>query len=239
MIVLSNKTLAGLYLDGKTTYSRTSNTALSAEGVSVIAHAAEQCGIGFDPSGLLMLDEQNEKAHEAQRPTMEGVNHALEIIHTDPAILSESDFCLAEITRQLIACGANVQIESPDIAGYPEWVRELDWQRPADKTAGFLLQSGLEIESGYYPYPVDLIALDQMLKYGLGRPSTLAGHAEKFAERDLYQPETGVQEKGVRWAGMTRIFSCGRRLLLRLRKFWVQEKNMIATGRVSTGRLKF
>ena len=199
------KSLARLYLDGKTSYSRTSSMGLSAEGVSIVTHAAEQCGVGviFDPLRLPMVEEDNEQAHEVQRPTMEGVNRAIEIMRADPAILSEEDFCLAEMTRQLIACGANVRVETPDLDDYPAWTRELDWQRPTDASAAFLLQSGTDMESGYYPYPVDLIALDQMLKYGLGRPSTLAGHAEKFAGRNLYQPETGLTEKGMQWVGMT------------------------------------
>lgn len=204
-MMMVNKSLARLYLDGKTTYSRTSSSALSAEGVSIVAHAAEQCGVGaiFDPLRLPMVEEDNEQAHEVQRPTMEGVHRAMEIMRVDPAILSEEDFCLAEITRQLIACGANVQVETPALDDYPAWARELDWQRPTDASAAFLLRSGADMESGYYAYPVDLIALDQMLKYGLGRPSTLAGHAEKFAGRNLYQPETGLTEKGMQWVGMT------------------------------------
>ena len=197
------KSLARLYLDGKTTYSRTSSSALSAEGVSVVTHAAEQCGVGaiFDPSRLPMV-EDNEQAHEVQRPTMEGVHRAIEIMRVDPAILSEEDFCLAEITRQLIACGANVQVETPVLDDYPAWARALDWRRPADASAAFLLPR-TDMQAGYYPYPVELIALDQMLKYGLGRPSTLIGHAEKFAGRNLYTPETGLGEKGIQWVGMT------------------------------------
>ncbi len=135
-------------------------------------------------------------AHEAQRPTEAAIDKVAALLAVDTALLSDEEFALAEIGRMALSTGAEFEVEQADVSHLPDWAKNLPWARPSAAAEPLYHH---EPAAGVHAYDTDEIAFHHLVRCGLGKPSTLVGHARRFAARELYRPDTGLTEKGRRW----------------------------------------
>ncbi len=195
-----NQALQSVYEAGDTTYCRSSSRAFSSAGVAILGRIAARAGLPFNPECIPIHDLQAAGAHEAQRPTEAAMGKVVDLLPVDTALLSDEEFVLAELGRQGLLCGTEIQVDLPDVRHLPDWARGLPWERV---TAASACSYPARPEPGVYTYETDEIAFRHLVSFGLGKPSTLVGHANRFAMRKLYHPHTGLTHKGQRWLDLT------------------------------------
>jgi len=193
--------LQSVYESGDTSYCRSSSQAFAPAAIPILNRIATMVGLPFNPELIPVHALDADGAHEAQRPTEAAVDKVVDLLPVDTALLSDEEFVLAEIGRVGLSCAAELQIEIPDVRHLPDWAHDLPWERAVSEPSKDRLHS--EVEAGVYEYADDEIAFHHLVSFGLGRPSTLVGHAQRFAERKLYRPQTGVTGKGRRWLELT------------------------------------
>lgn len=114
-------------------------------------------------------------------------------------LLPESSLLLDRVARAMVRAAVDLPIERPETSGLPAWAQDLAWWRPSpDAPRAALSQAdgcGLHAEAMWMDLDADEIALVGLLEAGLGRPSSLADHAHRAAERGFVGPE-GLTELG-------------------------------------------
>lgn len=188
------------YMAGDLTYPRARDRALSQEGVAVIERLARALVLPFDAALLPRFGAHPARgAHEAPRPTRQGIERALEAVQAPLWAAEQDTLTLGQIARRLLLVAAPIEVERPDTQSLPEWAQGLSWSRPAPGTPTVL--------AGPPPpswrtrrYGLDELALRAMRRHGLGRPSTYVDHAERLAHRGIIHPRTGgLTARGRRW----------------------------------------
>lgn len=186
--------LQKLYEDGASSYPRSDNDALSDASVEVLAHVAERHRIPFDGSAIPRFTPSAAHPHEGVHPTVEG---AATIDLTIPTrMLSPADRVLQCITRSWLRQGSDLGVEIAATAHLPPWAQSIPWTRPTAQTPAALLFDGeRHPERSLTIYPLGAVALRLLSDEGLGRPSTLAAHADHLAERGMFDAN-GLTIKG-------------------------------------------
>ncbi|HBO5717285.1 TPA: type IA DNA topoisomerase, partial [Pseudomonas aeruginosa] len=100
---------------------------------------------------------------------------------------------LTIIARQAFESGLVVARERPNLDGLPDVIAGLDWSRDARRPMlPWRPVSSVATKGGSLGLDVSLV--QQMMKHGVGRPSTWPSHAARFADRgfvdDVYQLTT-------------------------------------------------
>lgn len=185
-----------LYERGKMSYPRAKDHAITRESFRRVEALARINGAGFDPSRFRAIRELGgEHAHEAPNPT------ALDIpVNRDMDQLGFEDQVLVHVVRNLIECGIPCQLETPrlvDLAGLDSAVANLRWHRVVP--TGERLWEPEPVEAGFKAWTKEQSLLHFMSRNGLGRPSTVLNHAEKFLSRDLTDDGFNLTAKGKAW----------------------------------------
>ncbi len=187
-----------LYEGGRMTYPRSRDGAVTAEAVRRVAAIAHRNGATFDAKMMLAVRRNGEEhGHEAPNPTVLDVpvNRAFERMGLD-------DQVLVHVTRQLIDCGTACAVSTPrlvDLVGLPEGV-PTNWTRT--EPVGTRLWEAAPEPAGFRAWTMEQSLLQFMAHHGLGRPSTIIEHVNKFLTRDLVDQEFELKAKGKEWAGV-------------------------------------
>jgi DNA topoisomerase-1 len=181
-----------LYENGKMTYPRSSATAVHESTVSTLEKLAKRHKVRFN---------------RQQLPTIKGNGvDGVSVSHPSPAPLVEvavdsplrsmppEERVLAVLTRNLIASGTEQLVERPDLSGHPEWAQKMEFSR-VDRA----LPWERNVKAKVIDYDPEATIMLALMQAGVGRPSTLVSHAEKFMGRGLVDQEFNLTEKGQKW----------------------------------------
>ncbi len=184
--------MQGLYERGRMSYPRSSAQAIHASTLSTLERIAKKHKIRFDTQSI---------------PTIVGNGiDGVTVSHPSPAPLVDVDVTavlrtmaaeervLAVLTRGLIESGVPRPVERPDVASGPEWLQHLEFERVSKPLPWEKLPA-----AGLKQLDQQAALVQFMVSAGIGRPSTLVSHAEKFASRGLVDAELGLTEKGREW----------------------------------------
>lgn len=184
--------MQSLYERGRMSYPRSGATAVHESTLSTLERIAKQHKIKFNRQHI---------------PTMKGNGiDGVSVSHPSPAPLGEVDLAaplktlspedrvLAIIGRNLIASGVQQVVQKPDLEGYPEWVKKLEFER-VEKA----LPWERNLKSRIVDYGQEAATIIAMMKTGVGRPSTLVSHAQKFMSRGLVDANFQLTDKGREW----------------------------------------
>lgn len=187
--------LQQMYEAGDISYPRTSSQGLTVAGIESAARMARAKGlIAFKRDLLPQLDDSS--PHEAIRVLNEDRLRSLDIGKPLKLHDSDRDAALAFVARRVMEAGIPGQRDYPDLAQAPEWAKEMEWTRDTRRV----------ILPWRYPDPPQAVSRDEkaalvetMMRAGIGRPSTYAQHAARFAERDLLDYKFDLTSKGRDW----------------------------------------
>ncbi len=177
--------LQRLYEEGALSYPRSDHDALSEESVEILARVAERHRLPFDGANIPRFHPTAERPHEAVHPLFDA---ATKINLDIPSrMLSTADRLMHDLTRAWLRRCAEIDFETADTAGLPEWAQELAWIRPAttQRHAALIFEEERAPRARLTLYQPDLIALGVLDVHRLGRPSTLAVHAQHIADRGV------------------------------------------------------
>ncbi|CAN7529158.1 toprim domain-containing protein [Pseudoxanthomonas sp. LjRoot168] len=184
--------LQQLYETGQISYPRTHAKAYTDYGRQVVANVASVRGILAFRREHLPLIEGGQGAHEALRLVESSVNL------TRPLGLraNAAEAALALIGRRSVAAGVSVLRESGDVSSLPAWAQRGTLQRTLSPVALPWSQSprldGAQIQ--VRSAEAGLVAA--MARTGIGRPSTVAGHATRLVRRGLVDADLNLTAKG-------------------------------------------
>lgn len=187
--------LQQMYESGDISYARTDSRSFTQAGAESIARIARSRALlVFKKENLPLVNVGT--AHEAIRVLNESLLAKLDIGKPLKLHDSDRDAVLSFIARRSIESGVPIQRDYPEISELPAWAQQVDWKRD---TKRFVLP-------WRYPDPDQVVGRDLkvaliegMVEHGIGRPSTYAQHAARFAERDLVDYKYEVNPKGEDW----------------------------------------
>lgn len=104
---------------------------------------------------------------------------------------------LAIIARQSLESGLVVARERPNLDGLPDFLASLDWSRDARRPM-LPWRSATSVATKGGALGLDAALVQQMMKHGVGRPSTWPSHAARFAERGFVDDAYQLTTKGLR-----------------------------------------
>jgi DNA topoisomerase-1 len=193
----ASESMQRLYEHGRMSYPRSSAHSLTGEALSRLQRVAQDHGVRFDAGKLPVFSRRGRHTHESPRPLSSQVDVCAPLL-----LLSGDEATLALITRHLLACGQPHLIHRPDPSTLPDWAQTLDfsrrisqWLRPWPRRP-----AAPQIKD----YSVGEVAMRILLEQGLGRPSTLVGHAQRFASRGLCLSDTmRPTDKAQDWLAQT------------------------------------
>ncbi|WP_199028511.1 DNA topoisomerase [Ralstonia sp. ASV6] len=181
------------YERGRVSYPRIRAAAFTPDAVEVAARIAANNRCGFDPSILPLRSGGGEdsQAHEAPGPVDEEL-----LLGRPLSVLDLPDAVAVLVARNVIECGQKARVRKVDIVveGTPLSVSRVIeqpracWKRPLP-------------ERGYVAMPREVALLRYVAEAGLGRPSTVVSHVQKFLQRGLLEDGIGISlnERGKRW----------------------------------------
>jgi len=189
--------MQSLYEHGQMTYPRAKDRAITPDAFRRLQTIARMNGAGFDPARFLAIRQPGgEHTHEAPNPMVLDVP-----VNRHFDLLSLEEQVLVHLTRNLIDCGIPCQFETPrlfDLAKLPPEMAALHWHRVIP--TGDRLWADKPIEPGFQAWTKEQSMLHFMSKNGLGRPSTMVTHVEKFLSRHLVDECFELTEKGREWS---------------------------------------
>ncbi|MFD1043147.1 DNA topoisomerase [Pseudoxanthomonas kaohsiungensis] len=185
--------LQQLYEAGEISYPRTESRAFTDYGGQVVARLASARGLLAFRREHLPMAGQLRGAHEAIRPTGTDVN----LIKPLGLRATVAEAALALIGRRAVASGVPVVAEYGQLGQLPAWARRGSLRRVVggqalpwtpSRVAEFRIQT-LSPEAA-------LVAA--MSSRGIGRPSTIAGHACRLVRRGLVDEQMQLTGAGAR-----------------------------------------
>lgn len=187
--------LQRMYEAGDISYPRTASRGLTDDGIESAARIARVKGlIAFKKDLLPRVDTSS--PHEAIRVLNEDRLRTIDIGKPLKLYDTDRDAALSFVARRTLDAGVPVQRDYPDLSQAPEWAREVEWKRDTRRT----------ILPWRYPDPPQVVSQDikaalveTMMQNGIGRPSTYAQHAARFAERELLDYKFDLTPKGREW----------------------------------------
>ncbi|ANN80860.1 toprim domain-containing protein [Bordetella flabilis] len=185
-----------LYERGQMTYPRARDCAITPEAVRRITAIARASGAGFVPGLFTAVREPGgEYAHEAPNPMVIGL-----ALNRELSLLPFEERVLVHLTRRLIECGVPCELQMPNAAQtstLPSSAQGLAWHRRDAK--GSILWNE-PISPGFQAWTPAQSLLHFMSKNGLGRPSTMVDHVNKFLTRELVTQSFDLTKKGMEWS---------------------------------------
>ena len=192
------KAMQTLYERGQMTYPRSPAQALSVDSARRLDVIAKMNGAAFDAerfTAVRAMGFEVEHGHEAPNPA------AFDIpLNREAALLSLPEQVLVHIARNLVDCGVRCALEQPSLSSLqklPDALAGLPWHRKTE--AGLRLYPVVVPEAGFKPWTQEQSLLHLMHKNGLGRPSTVVEHVNKFAARGLVDGDFELTAKGRDW----------------------------------------
>lgn len=187
--------LQRMYEAGDISYPRTTSRGLTEAGIESVARIARVKGlVAFKKELLPCVDMSS--PHEAIRVLNEDRLHTIDIGKPIKLHDTDRDAALSFVARRTLEAGVPVQRDYPDLSHAPEWAQEVEWKRDTRRV----------ILPWRYPEPQQVVSRDikaalveTMMQSGVGRPSTYAQHAARFAERDLLDYKFDLTTKGHEW----------------------------------------
>lgn len=189
--------MQGLYERGAMTYPRTKSREIARDSARRLMATAKFNGVGFNPNLFKAIKSSmsGEHAHEAPNSMMIDVP-----VNRDDVFLNTEEAVLVGITRNLLSCGLLCQLESPtpeSIQSLPPEVSSLNWQR-VQAISHFGWQRDVTMP-GFSSWSKEQSLLHFASTNGLGRPSTIMAHIEKFLPRETVTETFDLTEKGAKW----------------------------------------
>lgn len=179
-VAAAASTIQRSYEAGEISYPRTSARTLGAAGVSHVAGL----GVALPPMVFESFPQATRRPHEAVHvltdalPGFSGVPQHL---------LPESMRFLDRVARATVRAAVPLQIERPDVSALPQWARDLPWWRPGPD---FIPQARSAADGAdrvaraeLFDFDAEEVAFETLVREGLGRPSSVAEHALRAAER--------------------------------------------------------
>lgn len=187
--------LQRMYEAGDISYPRTVSRGLTDAGIESADRIARVKGlIAFKKELLPRVDSSS--PHEAVRVLNEERLRAIDIGKPLKLYDTDRDAALSFVARRTLDAGVPVQRDYPDLSQAPEWAQGVEWKRDTRRV----------IMPWRYPEPPQVVCLDikaalveTMMQNGIGRPSTYAQHAARFAERELLDYKYDLTQKGREW----------------------------------------
>jgi len=188
--------MQNLYERGQMTYPRARDCAITPEAVRRVTAIARAGGAGFVPGLFTAVREINgEHAHEAPNPMVIGL-----ALNRDFSLLPFDEQVLVHVARRLIECGVPCEMQAPkveQVASLPRAFQGLPWRRRDTKGAVLWHEP---VSPGYQAWSAKQSLLHFMSKNGLGRPSTIVEHVNKFLNRKLVDQHFDLTNKGREWS---------------------------------------
>jgi DNA topoisomerase-1 len=185
--------MQSLYEQGRLSYPRAKDTAITAESLKRLSLIARANGAGFRPELFgTIRGTCSVHAHEAPNPLVLDVP-----VNRPDSLLSLSEVVLSLITRRLIQHGMDARLERPLQSALPEKAKGLPWHR-LSSTATHLWPPE-NLKAGYRAWSPEQSLLHFMMEHHLGRPSTVVDHIDKFLSRQLVTREFDLTAKGRAW----------------------------------------
>ena len=194
-----SRAMQDLYERGQMTYPRSMAQAISVDAARRLDVIARMNGAAFDAERFTAVRAhglQVEHGHEAPNPATFEVP-----LNRVAELLSLPEHVLVLVARNLVDCGVRCTLEQPalrDLQRLPDELAGLPWHRKTE--AGLRLYPVVVPEAGFKPWTQEQSLLHLMHKNGLGRPSTLVEHVNKFAARGLVTEDFELTAKGRDWS---------------------------------------
>mgnify|MGYP001483017428 CR=1 FL=1 len=187
-----SEVMQGLYESGKMTYPRSSARAIHESTVSSLERIAKEHRVKFDASRVPTLYGNGVDGVSVSHPSpapLVGVD-----LNAPLRTLSPEDRVLSVITRNLMESGISRVVEVADLTGCEGLPQSLSFSR-VDRP----LSWERAVTPGLVKYDPQASMILLMQSAGIGRPSTLVSHADKFVERGLLGEDMRLSEKGRQW----------------------------------------
>lgn len=184
-----------LYEGGSISYPRSDNDALSDAALDDLARIAERHRINFDGGvAIPRFVASAQHPHEAIHLLADASARVDLTIPT--RMLSPEDRVLQCLARSWLRQGVDIEMEIPETSHLPAWAQALPWSRPSADTPSVLLYDDeVQPSMKLTAYSKQGIALHLLADEGLGRPATIAVHADHLAERNAIGTE-GLTPRG-------------------------------------------
>lgn len=184
-----------LYENGSISYPRSDNDALSEAALDDLSRIAERHRIGFDGGAVIpRFVPSAQHPHEGVHLLTDASSRVDLTIPT--RMLSTEDRTLQCLARSWLRQAVEIEVDVPETAHLPAWAQALSWSRPGAGTpAALLYDDEVQPSMKLTAYSKQGIALHLLADEGLGRPATIAVHADHLAERNAIGPE-GLTQRG-------------------------------------------
>lgn len=190
--------LQNAYMAGRISYPRTDSRHLSKQSANLVVEAAHACGIRDASPGLAARHAPTggEGPHEALHPTpslrLDDLKRLRQTVRTGASRVSPGDdrevedLMVGMVARRSFEASRSNELtrgiyhprDGSDLAPEEiEALEDLEWTRPA----GPGLPWPNRLTTGARSWPLPAVLVDLMMSEGIGRPSTLAAHAEAIS----------------------------------------------------------
>ncbi len=190
-VTRASHVLQDLYEWGEIAYPRVTEQFVSESTALQVDKVARAKGLKV-ARGLVTQTGRGECAHEALRPT----RLAERKFNLDSARLSPADAFVVDCGRQLLTATMAAVVEYADTAPLPEWAHGLIFSRTRSAPVPWKTN---EPPEGVILDQPDMVVFQELVRLGIGKPSTYAQHVEKFLERGLIGQDCLLTEKGRAW----------------------------------------
>lgn len=186
--------LQELYEAGDISYPRTASRGFTGAGAAAIERLARVKGVmAFKRDRVPILAVGEAGPHEAIRLLNDSLLQRLDLGKPIKLHATPREAALAIIGRRSIESGVLVKREVPDLTHAPSWTHGVAWQR--DSRRAILPWRAAEPPATVSPDQKASLVLE-MMRNGLGRPSTWPSHASKFISRQLVDHAFRLTAKG-------------------------------------------
>lgn len=188
------KAMQSLYENGRMSYPRAKDTALTPESLRRLALIGRANGAMFQPGQFAAVRAAGgAHGHEAPNPT------ALDVpVNRSFGMMPLEDQVLVTLTQNLIDIGVEGRLDRPQTVAMPEGLKNLNWGRLV--SVGTRLWESKCERAGFQAWSREQSLLHFMMKNELGRPSTVINHIDKFLTRGLVDQHFDLTRKGKEWS---------------------------------------
>lgn len=193
-----SRAMQDLYERGQMTYPRSTAQAISVDAARRLDVIARMNGAAFDADRFTAIRTQGlqvEHGHEAPNPAVIDIP-----LNRTDELLTLPEQVLVMVGRNLVDCGVRCMLEQPalrDLQRLPHELAGLPWHRKTE--VGLRLYPVVVQEAGFKAWTQEQSLVHLMNKNGLGRPSTLVEHVNKFVARGLVDDDFELTAKGRDW----------------------------------------
>lgn len=212
--------LQGLYEKGRLSYPRARDSKISAEALARLGVIGKANGAMFQASvfGSAREAEVGE-GHEAPNPVVFDVP-----VNRPFDRMTFEDQVLVHVTQNLLDHGIQGRLDRPVPGSVPEQVRDWPWERRV--AVGTRLWPVEAVQAGFKGWTREQSLLHLMSRNGLGRPSTVVEHVEKFLTRGLVTQSIDLTGKGVQWEANVRGLLGYQNIAKRIEDYIATNKNV-------------